>query len=68
MNSYGDHVLARSIANERISHREPINLTLGWHPIKQLVNAYNRMVDSISEQVSQPVLASVYCAEIAPGC
>ena len=68
MNSfYADHVLARSIASERISHREPTSL-LSFNPIKELVNAYQNFIESILEKVPQPVIASVYCTEFAPSC
>jgi hypothetical protein len=69
MNSfYSDHVLARSIAQERISKRESITLSLGFNPIKNMVNGINEFVDTIVDNIQQPFLGHVYCTEFSPSC
>ena len=65
---YGDHVLARMIANERISHRESISLSLGWNPIRNFTVAVRRFVNELMEQTEQPKPIPVYCTEFSPSC
>jgi hypothetical protein len=69
MNSvYGDHLLARMIAQERIQYRERITLTLGWHPFKNLIKNIRGFVDGIVGDMEEPAFAPVFCREFAPGC
>ena len=69
MNSvYGDQLLARTIAKERIAHREHIQLVLN----RNLVHLFNGLVDQvvsfIKGKLQEPELLPVYCFEYAPNC
>jgi hypothetical protein len=69
MNSvYGDHLLARMIVNERISHREHIQLG----PYRNLGNIFSSLVDQVAAffkgKLQEPELLPVYCFEYAPNC
>ena len=69
MNSfYSDHVLARSIAQERINHRESIQLDRFQNPFSQLSSMVSKAVSFIQEKLRQPELLPTYCFEYAPNC
>jgi hypothetical protein len=69
MNSfYSDHVLARSIANEKLHRRESITLETFRNPLNQLNALINSAVSFVKEKLQEPSLLPVYCFEYAPDC
>ena len=67
-NFYGTHVLARSIAEERISHREHIQLGRISNPLASFATTFDQVVNTVKEKLQQPTLVPVYCFEYAPDC
>ena len=65
---YGDHVLARMIAQERTYHREYIQLANFPNPLLMVNDLANKVVNIVKEKLQEPTLVPVYCFEYAPDC
>jgi hypothetical protein len=65
---YGDHVLARSIAQERTYHRESIQLATVRNPLSVIDDLVSKAVEFVKAKLQEPNLVPVYCFEYAPDC
>lgn len=65
---YANTILARSIANEKLSHRESVQLEIARNAVSVLRAAVTDIVRSVKERLDEPNFLPTYCFEYAPQC
>ena len=65
---YANSILARSIANEKLSHRESVQLEIARNLVSVLKATITDVVRSVKERLAEPNVLPTYCFEYAHQC